>query len=153
MMKPDQEHEDLARLFEATAASASAPVLTRLAVQAAQIPEDVRAKRRSLWRWAWLPAFASAAAVAVAVLARLTTSVSERPAISALSSSVLAVASSAEVSMASDVAPLVPSDVEDLEGAELIGDDDEGEHFDVTRPQSDRDLDGWLAAAKEVSGS
>jgi hypothetical protein len=46
-----------------------------------------------------------------------------------------------------------PAPSEELsDNAELSGDADDGAHFDVSGPQSDRDLDAWLAATKDLSG-
>jgi len=46
--------------------------------------------------------------------------------------------------------PAVEDDADD--SLELMGDADEGARFDVSGPKSDRDLDAWLSAAREVSG-
>jgi hypothetical protein len=68
---------------------------------------------------------------------------------SATASMAVATASEHELTAA---APSARSSEEASDGIELLGDADEGAHFDVSGPQSDRDLDAWLAATKELSG-
>jgi hypothetical protein len=53
---------------------------------------------------------------------------------------------------APDPTPRTAANDEAGDSLELLGDADEGARFDVAGPQSDRDLDAWLAATKELSG-
>jgi hypothetical protein len=150
MTQEDQEHEDLKRLFEATAEGASGPTLTKLAARAADIPQLVGQKRRFLPRWAWGPAFAGAAMTLGGVLALHTMAPKRQPVPSQPVASVaVATASAREVNAA---APRATPPDDSSDSPELLGDADEGARFDVSGPQSDRDLDAWLAATKDLSG-
>jgi hypothetical protein len=150
MTHEDQEHEDLKRLFEATAEGASGPTLTKLAARAADIPQLVGQKRRFLPRWAWGPAFAGAAMTLGGVLALHTMAPKRQPVPSQPVASVaVATASAREVNAA---APRATPPDDSSDSPELLGDADEGARFDVSGPQSDRDLDAWLAATKDLSG-
>lgn len=155
MMDPDRENPDLVRLFELTRELASDPTLTRLAARAADIPE--RAGRQLFRRWAWLPAFIGAALAAGAVLAGLFARAPEGPGRSWLSHSALPLPSSSGASASLLERPGVAAgrdlpEEETADGVDLSADAEEGEHFELARPRSDRELDAWLAATKDVSG-
>jgi hypothetical protein len=171
MTQEDEEHQELQKLFDGTADAAPGPTLTKLAARAADIPERARAAR-FLPSWAWGPALGGVA-LALGALLALRASHPVEPQrggqTAALSSAVPAV-SVAQAASASaepgangggetspDDAPSVDAtrtaaNDETGDNLELLGDADEGAHFDVTGPQSDRDLDAWLAATKELSG-
>jgi hypothetical protein len=150
MTHEDQEHEDLKRLFEDTAEIASGPTLTKLAARATDIPQLVAQKRRFLPRWAWGPAFAGAAVALGGVFSLHGMAPKRQPAPSQPVASVaVATASAREVNAASP--RTTPTD-DSSDSPELLGDADEGARFDVSGPQSDRDLDAWLAATKDLSG-
>jgi hypothetical protein len=153
----EQEHRDLQALFDGTAEAASGPTLTKLAARAADIPERASRKPRFFPRWAWGPAFAGAAMGLGALLALHATRHVE-PGHAAQTASAAPTASFAVASAASSDRepatdePRTAAAEEPADNLELLGDADEGAHFDVAGPQSDRDLDAWLAATKELSG-
>jgi hypothetical protein len=150
----DQDHEQLRRLFAETAQEASGPTLTKLAARAADIPSAAR-KSRFLPRWAWGPVFAGAA---VALGGLLTLRGATRAPIQhspELGSAAPAVNKAVAVASARELGAALPRPAvadESADNLELLGDADEGARFDVSGPQSDRDLDAWLAATKELSG-
>jgi hypothetical protein len=158
MTNDDQEHEDLKRLFEDTAQVASGPTLTKLGARAADIPERVAHKQRFLPRWAWGPAFAGAVMALGGLFALHAIAPKAAPQRAPVPGSAAPVGSvSVAVASASSqevlaAAPKSTQTDDSSDNAELLGDSDEGAHFDVTGPQSDRDLDAWLAATKELSG-
>jgi hypothetical protein len=169
MTQEDQEHQELQRLFDATAETAPGPTLTKLAARAADIPERAR-KSRFLPSWAWGPACAGMAMALGALLAlrathhigpqradgaalgTTTPAVSVAASASASSSPDVSSDPEATSSDAPDPAPRTAANDEAGDSLELLGDADDGAHFDVAGPQSDRDLDAWLAATKELSG-
>ncbi|HWZ90782.1 MAG TPA: hypothetical protein VNW92_18100 [Polyangiaceae bacterium] len=156
MTDEEREHEDLQRLFDATAEEPSGPTLTKLAARAADVP--ARRKSRFLSRWAWGPAFAGAA-LALGGLFALRAATHRLPpqrepelcSATAAPNEAVAVASGSAHEMHAG-APRAPLADEANDNTELLGDADEGARFDVSGPQTDRDLDAWLAATKELSG-
>ena len=151
-----EEHEDVQRLFDATAAEAAGPTLTKLAARAAEIPERALRKSPFLPRWAWGPAFAGTAAALGGLLALRTLPPKpvpqrgpERSSAAPVVTVAVATASAREVNAA---APRATPGDELGDGPELLGDADEGARFDVSGPVADRDLDAWLAATKDLSG-
>ncbi len=149
-----ERHEDLQRLFDRTASAASGPTLTKLAARAADVPRLAR-RSRVLPRWAWGPLFAGAACALGGLLALHSgrraplVEVSSAKANAARPASIaVASASGGELVTSAPHAPVS----EDSDNLELLGDADEGARFEVTGPQSDRDLDAWLAATKDLSG-
>ena len=150
----DQEHEHVRQLFADTAQEASGPTLTKLAARAADIPSTTQ-KSRILPRWAWGPVFAGAAVALGGLLTLRAATRAPTPHSPALASAAradkraVAMASARELSAASPRPAVADESADNLE---LLGDADEGARFDVSGPQSDRDLDAWLAATKELSG-
>jgi hypothetical protein len=160
MTDEDREHEDLQRLFDGTAEEPSGPTLTKLAARAADVPGRARRKSRFLPRWAWGPAFAGAA-LALGGLFALRAATHPLPpqrgpelcsATAAPSEAVAVAVASGSAHEAHAGAPHPPAADEANDNSELLGDADEGARFDVSGPQTDRDLDAWLAATKELSG-
>ena len=155
MTEEEQDLQGLQRLFDDTVASPSGPVLTKLGARALDIPE--RARRMSLWArpgiW-WLAAMALASAAVVWLAGSKPGRPEAAPLASAAPSRGLAVAMTTAQELG-EVGPRVApaANEEDSDDSlELVGDADEGARFDVSGPKSDRDLDAWLAAAREVSG-
>ena len=151
-----REHEELRRLFDETASNAVGPTLTKLAARAADIPERALRKPRFLPRWAWGPAFAGAVAALGGLLVLRAVPPKPAPQRASEPSSAVPVASvavaTASARAVSAAAPHAPPGDEPGDGPELLGDADEGARFDVSGPETDRDLDAWLAATKELSG-
>ena len=150
----DQGHEELRQLFADTAQQASGPTLTKLAARAADIPGAAR-KSGFLPRWAWGPV-CGAAAVALGLLLTLrgaprapTQGGSELGSAAPMANRTVAMTSARELNAASPRPAVADESADNLE---LLGDPDEGARFEVSGPQSDRDLDAWLAATKELSG-
>ena len=156
MTDEDKEHEDLRRLFEATAAEASGPMLTKLAARAGDVPERALQKSRFLPRWAWGPAFAGAAVALGGLLTLRAASHQASPQHGPQLSSATPIANVAVATASAResraAAPRMTVADEAGESPELLGGADEGAHFDVSGPEADRDLDAWLAATKELSG-
>lgn len=153
----DPAHAELERLFDATAREASGPTLTKLGARARDIPQQAPRKSGLLPRWAWAPVFGVMALTAGALLA--VRGAHSPPKLAESSAAVPSAATppwpAAMGSNAAEVAPRAPeptSGEELSDNAELSGDADDGAHFDVSGPQSDRDLDAWLAATKDLSG-
>lgn len=153
----DPAYADLERLFDATAREASGPTLTKLGARARDIPQQAPRKSGVLPRWAWVPVFGVFAAAAGALLAlrgaHPTAKSAER--VVALPSAATPPWAAASGSTAAEAVARAPEPTpgEELsDNAELSGDADDGAHFDVSGPQSDRDLDAWLAATKDLSG-
>jgi len=156
MTPEDRElHAELQRLFDDTASDASGPTLTKLSARAADVPR--LARRSRLWRrWAWGPLFASVACALGIVLALhgARHSAPLQPAPGALT---LTPQANLALESASGTALLPPAahvnaSEEANDNLEPLGEADEAAHFDVSGPQSDRDLDAWLAATAELSG-
>ena len=150
----DQGHEELRRLFDDTAEQASGPTLTKLAARAADIPSTAR-RSGFLPRWAWGPLFAAAAATLGGLLTlrgATRTPARSGPELGSAAPAVsraVAMTSTRELNAASPRPTVAEEPADNLE---LLGDADEGARFEVSGPQSDRDLDAWLAATKELSG-
>jgi hypothetical protein len=151
----DKEFESLRQLFANTAEEASGPTLTKLSARAADIPARA-ARKMILPRWAWGPVFAGAAIALGGVLVLSGSPRTPAPPRAAELGSAAPVVSVAVASASpreiEAAAPGVSAPDETNDTAELLGDADEGARFDVSGPQSDRDLDAWLAATKELSG-
>jgi len=153
----DPAHADLERLFDATAREASGPTLTKLGARARDIPQQAPRKSGSLPRWAWGPVFGVFALAAGALLALRGAHPPAKSAerVAAVPSTATppwaAATGSTGAGVATRAPELAPGD-ELSDNAELSGDADDGAHFDVSGPQSDRDLDAWLAATKDLSG-
>jgi len=156
MTREDEElHGELQRLFDDTAQNASGPTLTKLGARAADVPRLAR-RSRLLPRWAWGPLLGGAAGALVCGLAWRG---AHRPAPVQVASVAVPTAPAPSVALGSasnaepdTAAPRFAASDEAGESPELLGDADEGARFDVSGPQSDRDLDAWLAATKELSG-
>lgn len=153
----DPAHAELERLFDATAREASGPTLTKLGARARDIPQQAPRKSGLLPRWAWGPVFGVIALAAGALLAVRGAHSPSRSVehVAALPSAATPPWAAATGSNTAEVALRAPepSPSEELsDNAELSGDADDGAHFDVSGPQSDRDLDAWLAATKDLSG-
>lgn len=164
----DQDFE-LQQLFDRTAGEASGPTLTKLGARAADVPRLAR-KSRSLPRWRWAPLFGAAACavLALALVTRRThpsgqaelasTGVTPTPRAATAAPGMIppnpevgmAVASASSTELGG-AAPHTNAG-EEGDNLDLLGDADEGARFEVSGPQSDRDLDAWLAATKELSG-
>jgi hypothetical protein len=152
----EDDHEDLQRLFSETAIHASNPTLTKLAARAADIPGRVL-RKRIFPRWAWGPAFAGAIVALGGLLLALRATRPPREATQPRAPELGSSAAVASLTVASASAREVNADApspsdEASDSPELLGDADEGARFDVSGPQSDRDLDAWLAATKDLSG-
>lgn len=157
----EHEHEDLKELFDRTAERASGPTLTKLAARAADVPLRAGRVPRYLPSWAFSPAFAGVAlAVAAAValvLALPGTAPPEQAVASIVSSSALSVAPAVPPApaVASHVrGPAAAADLTDSDDLGLgLDDSTDDTSFNVSGPESDQDLDAWLAASKTLEGS
>jgi len=153
----DPAHAELGRLFDATAREASGPTLTKLGARARDIPQQATRKSGLLPRWAWGPVFGVFTLAAGALLALRgahppAKSAERAAAAQSAATPPWAVATGSNAAEVVTRAP-EPAPGEELsDNAELSGDLDDGAHFDVSGPQSDRDLDAWLAATKDLSG-
>ncbi|HEY2405763.1 MAG TPA: hypothetical protein VGI10_07165 [Polyangiaceae bacterium] len=164
-MSEDSEHDELKRLFDETADRPSGPTLTKLAARAIDAPARAGRAPRFLPSWAFSPAVAGVALAVAAALA-LVLAVPEsappaRTAASVLTASVSVPAPpvlSPPAALANGHATpngsaLLNADVADSEGDLGLGLDDtsEGSSFNVSGPESDQDLDAWLAASKALA--
>jgi len=157
-MSHDDEHQDLQRLFDETADRPSGPTLTKLAARAVDAPLRAGRVPRYLPRWAFSPAFAGVAlAVAAALALVLALPESPPPERSVASVAVAPASVSAVVPPANSRAPssAVPVVADNTDADSDLGlglyDTSEGSSFNVTGPESDQDLDAWLAASKALA--
>ena len=156
MTDPDQEHQQLIRLFEQTREVASQATLTRLAARAVEVA--AAGERPVIGRWSRIPVVVGTALAAAAVLAVVVARSPSGPRRALPLTSALPPASSVRASVSGSVntpsqtAGQEPLEEDAAESSDLSADADDGEHFELSRPRSDRELDAWLAATENVSG-